>query len=85
MFILKLLCSAVYKFNKLYRHCTVSTSRLYSNLERVRRSSHGNDDVVQVRGAGRGREEAELLQHVRREEEDLGGSEWTSQSNDSSL
>ena len=61
-----------------------STSGLHPNPERARRSGQGDDDVVQVRGSGRGRVEGEPLEQERREEEDLG-SEWTSQSRDSRL
>ena len=57
------------------------TSRLHPHLEGAGRSCHGDDDVVQVGGTGRGRAEGELLEQVRREQEHLGGA-WTSQTHD---
>ena len=48
-----------------------STSRFYPNFKGVGRSSHGDDDVFQVWGAGQWREEGELLQQARHEEKDL--------------
>ena len=59
------------------------TSRLHPDLEGAGRPCHGDDDVVQVGGARRGRVEGELLEQVRREQEHLGRA-WSSQINDSS-
>ena len=57
------------------------TFRLHPDLEGAGRPCHGDDDVVQVGGARRGRVEGELLEQVRREQEHLGRA-WTSQTHD---